>query len=341
MRKLPCVAIDESAAASAAISQVRIEEAQDRQVLDGVNDYTVSFDGEKMLYRKASSGHRRTGEPPTPAPRPSGIRPAQARAMEVYVDPRAEWKQIYTRSGASSATSSTTRTFTASISQSCQGATSPTSTASPAALTRTTSSTKCSGTSRSATCSSAAAIARQPKNVKGGLLGADYTIENGRYRFAQIYNGENWNPQLQAPLTQPGVNVKVGEYLLAVNGRDLHATDNIYSFFEETAGKQVVLKVGPNPDGNGSREVTVVPVENEDELRHLALDRGQPPQGRSVTRRHASAYVYLPDTAGGGYTNFNRYFFAQVGKRPSSSTSATTKAASSPTTSSTTCAVRS
>ena len=59
------------------------------------------------------------------------------------------------------------------------------------------------------------------KNVKVGLLGADYTLENGRYRFVRIYNGENWNPQLHAPLTQPGVDVKEGEYLLAVNGRRL------------------------------------------------------------------------------------------------------------------------
>ena len=63
----------------------------------------------------------------------------------------------------------------------------------------------------------------------------------------------------QAPLTQPGVNIKAGEYLLAVNGRDLRAADNIYSFFEATAGKQVVLKVGPNADDKDSREVTVTP----------------------------------------------------------------------------------
>ena len=61
------------------------------------------------------------------------------------------------------------------------------------------------------------------KRVRGGLLGADYRIENGRYRFAHVFNGENWNPQLRAPLTQPGVNVVAGEYLLAVDGRDLRA----------------------------------------------------------------------------------------------------------------------
>ncbi|MBL8220207.1 MAG: PD40 domain-containing protein, partial [Bryobacterales bacterium] len=59
----------------------------------------------------------------------------------------------------------------------------------------------------------------RPGRVKGGLLGADYRIENGRYRIAKIYSGENWNPETRAPLTQPGVNVNVGDYLLAVNGR--------------------------------------------------------------------------------------------------------------------------
>ena len=150
--------------------------------------------------------------------------------------------------------------------------------------------------------------------VKGGLLGADYTIENGRYRFARVYNGENWNPQLQAPLTQPGVNVVAGEYLLAVRGRELHASENIYSFFQETAGKQTVLRVGPNPDGSGSREVTVVPVESEASLRYHAWIEGN---RRKVDQLSGGklAYVHLPDTARGGFTNFNRYYFAQVGKQ--------------------------
>src|SRR5690242_16762910 len=106
-------------------------------------------------------------------------------------------------------------------------------------------------------------------HVSVGLLGADYSIENGRYRFQKIYSGENWNPKLQAPLTQPGVNVKAGEYLLAVNGREIKSSDELYTYFQETAGKQVTLKVGPNPDGSGSREVDVVPLADEDDLRNL------------------------------------------------------------------------
>lgn len=151
------------------------------------------------------------------------------------------------------------------------------------------------------------------KPVGVGLLGADYVIENGRYRFARVYDGENWNPNLKAPLTQPGVNVTAGEYLLAVNGREVTAKDEVYKFFEATAGKQVTIKVGPKPDGQSSREVTVVPVGFEFGLRHLAWVEDN---RRKVDKLSGGrlAYVYLPDTAQGGYTNFNRYYFAQIGK---------------------------
>ena len=80
----------------------------------------------------------------------------------------------------------------------------------------------------------------ESKKVKGGLLGADYTLENGRYRVARVYNGENWNPGLQAPLTQPGVNVKAGDYLIAVNGRDLRPPTSVYAPFENTSGKPTI-----------------------------------------------------------------------------------------------------
>ncbi len=153
----------------------------------------------------------------------------------------------------------------------------------------------------------------RPNSVAGGLLGADYTIENGRYRFARVYNGENWNPQLRAPLTAPGVNVKAGEYLLAVNGRNVTSADNLYRFFESTSGKQMLIKVGPNPDGSGSRDVKVVPVGSENGLRNLAWIEDN---RRMVDRLSGGrlAYVYIPNTGGPGYTSFNRYFFAQTNK---------------------------
>jgi len=151
------------------------------------------------------------------------------------------------------------------------------------------------------------------KRIPTGLLGADYSIQNGRYRFARVYDGENWNPQLKAPLTQPGINVAAGEYLLAVNGRDLGALDNVYGFFENTAGKEVVLRVGPDASGANSREVTVIPVPNEAGLRNLAWIEDNRRKVDRMTNGRV-AYVYMPDTAFGGLTSFTRYFFAQVGK---------------------------
>ena len=154
----------------------------------------------------------------------------------------------------------------------------------------------------------------KPLQVKGGLLGADYKVENGRYRFARIYNGENWNPDLRAPLTQPGVDVKVGDFLLEVNGADVRPPAEVYSFFEETAGKQIKIKVAPNPDGRDAREVTVVPVDNEFTLRNRAWEEDS---RRKVDELSGGklAYVHVPDTAVGGYTNFNRFYFAQVDKQ--------------------------
>jgi tricorn protease len=152
------------------------------------------------------------------------------------------------------------------------------------------------------------------KEPKAGLLGADYKVENGRYRIAKILGGQNWTPGLASPLTLPGVYVKEGEYLLAVNGRELHATDNLYEFFDGTASKQTVLHVGPNPDGTDARDVTVVPIDSEAGLRNLDWIQAN---RRKVSELSGGkvAYVYMPNTGGSGYTNFNRYFYSQLDKQ--------------------------
>jgi tricorn protease len=109
------------------------------------------------------------------------------------------------------------------------------------------------------------------------------------------------------------VNVSEGDYLLAVNGRELHATDEVYSFFEGLAGKSVVLRVGADPTGVGAREVTVVPLADEVRLRNLAWIEGNRRKVDQMTNGRV-AYIYMPDTAFGGLRSFNRYFFAQIGK---------------------------
>jgi tricorn protease len=153
----------------------------------------------------------------------------------------------------------------------------------------------------------------KPPQVNGGLLGADYKIENGRYRFARIFNGENWNPDLKAPLTQPGVEVKTGDYLLEVNGREIRPPAELYSFFENTVGKQTRIKVGAHADGQDSREVTVVPVGSEFGLRSRAWEEDNRRRVDELSGGRL-AYVHVPDTNVEGYRNFNRFYFSQVGK---------------------------
>jgi tricorn protease len=154
----------------------------------------------------------------------------------------------------------------------------------------------------------------ETKSVPGGHLGADYKVENGRYRFARVYGGLNWNPELRSPLTEPGVNVKAGEYLIAVGGRDVKPPANLYSFFENTSGKLTEITVGPSPDGKGARTVTVVPVASEAALRNRDWVEGNLRKVDAATGGKV-AYVYVPNTAGAGYTYFRRYFYPQAYKQ--------------------------
>jgi tricorn protease len=109
------------------------------------------------------------------------------------------------------------------------------------------------------------------------------------------------------------VNVTAGEYLLAVNGQEVRPPANVYSFFEGTAGKSVLLRVGSDPNGADARDVTVTPIENEFGLRNLAWIEDNRRKVDKMSRGRL-AYVYLPNTAEAGFTNFNRYYFAQLGR---------------------------
>jgi tricorn protease len=151
------------------------------------------------------------------------------------------------------------------------------------------------------------------KTVPGGLLGADYEVANGRYRFRKVYGGLNWTPDLRSPLTEPGVDVRAGEYLIAVSGRDVRPPANLFSFFENTSGKIVEITVGPNPDGTGARTVQVVPIASEGALRNRDWVEGNLKRVEQATGGRV-AYVYVPNTAAAGHTYFKRYFYPQAHK---------------------------
>jgi len=149
---------------------------------------------------------------------------------------------------------------------------------------------------------------------QGGLLGADFAIENGRYKVTRIYDNESWNPDLRSPLAAPGANVNVGDYILAINGIELKAPDNIYRLLDGTANRQTALTVNATPAMEGARSVTVVPVANEQGLRTRAWVESN----RRLVEKLSDgqlAYVYLPNTGQPGYSSFNRYYFSQQDKK--------------------------
>lgn len=152
------------------------------------------------------------------------------------------------------------------------------------------------------------------KKVSGGLLGADFTIDKNRYQIKKIYGGLNWNPNLRSPLTEPGVNAKEGDYIVAVNGKNVTATDNLYSFFENTAGKIVELTISTTPDNAASRVVKVVPVANESALRNRDWVEGNLKKVNEATKGQV-AYVYVPNTTTLGHEYFKRYFYPQANKK--------------------------
>jgi tricorn protease len=150
--------------------------------------------------------------------------------------------------------------------------------------------------------------------ANAGLLGADFAIDSGRYKITRIYDNESWNPDLRAPLASPGVDVRVGDFVMAINGVELRAPDNIYRLLDGTANRQTVITVNQRPSIQGARRATVIPIANEQGLRTRAWVEHNRRVVDSLSKGQL-AYVYLPNTGQPGYTSFNRYYFAQQDRK--------------------------
>jgi tricorn protease len=294
---------------SSTIQKYDAKTRKTEKLLDGVTAFVVSHNGEKMLYRQGPKWTiAGTAAPPKPADAP-----LKMDQLEVRVEPPAEWRQIYNEvwrierdffydpglHGVNYAE------YKANYEKYLPGL------AHRADLNYLFN--EMLGELTVGHLYVGGGALPDVKSVPVGLLGADYAVENGRYKFAKVYNGENWNPSLRAPLTAPGVNVKAGEFLLAVDGKEVKADEDIYSYFEATADKSVLLKVAAAADGKDSREVTVVPVRSEQGLRYMDWVEGNRRKVEQLSGGRL-AYLHMPDTSTSGYSNFNRWFFAQKGK---------------------------
>ncbi len=151
-------------------------------------------------------------------------------------------------------------------------------------------------------------------NPRTGLLGADLEEVNGYYRIRRIFTGEDWTPGLTGPLAVPGLNIAEGDFLLAIDGRELRAPTNPYQLLEGTAGRAITITVNSEPAMEGARTVVVEPTTNEGQLRTWAwVEHNR----KTVDEMSGGrlAYVWLPNTGRGGYAYFNRMYFAQQHKQ--------------------------
>src|SRR3954454_23328254 len=151
------------------------------------------------------------------------------------------------------------------------------------------------------------------KQTSAGLLGADYDVVDGFYRIRKIYRGDNSADETRSPLDTPRVDVREGDYILAVNGRALRAPASIYAAVDQTAGRQVTLLVDDKPAETGARRNIVVPVASERALRYRDWVEENRKKVDAATGGRC-AYIHLPDTSTSGIREFGRQFYAQSDK---------------------------
>jgi tricorn protease len=282
--------------------------------LEGIRSYSLSNDRKKLLYQGLAPNSWGIVPTDRPAPVKVGDGPLNVAQLEMRVDPRAEWEQIYRENWRIQREYFYDPKFHGNDWQAIYE---KYRVLLPYVGHRADLNYLVAMVGGELTVghSYLQGLGDVPSEdpVSVGMLGADFAIENGHYRIKHIFTGENWNPDLRAPLSGPGVQVSEGDYLLEVNGRALAPPTNLYAMFEGTAGRQTLIRVGKNPSGEGSRVITVTPVPSDDGLRTRAWIE----DNRRLVDKLSNgrlAYVWLPNTAGPGYTYFTRYYYAQQDK---------------------------
>lgn len=308
---------------AATLSRWTLEDRKTEKLAERIESFEISADGEKMLV--AVSNHKPEAPPdangdearptwviaPANVPLKPGDGVLMTAGLQVRVDPAAEWTQMYHEvwriersyfydpNFHGAATVADERRYERYVS----------SIASRADLNYVFQE-MLGEFSVGHLRGSGGAIPRA-RRVPGGLLGADYAIHDNRYCLAKIYTGGDHNPNEKAPLAQPGLNLKPGDCILAINGQELTAAVDIQEPLEGSAEHAITLRVAA---GGTVRDVTVVPIPSEANLRHIDwLESNQ----RKVEQISGGklAYVYLTNTGAEGFANFNRYYFAQTQKQ--------------------------
>jgi tricorn protease len=156
----------------------------------------------------------------------------------------------------------------------------------------------------------------RPERIQTGLLGAvvERDPSSKYFRIKKILKGQNWIPTLVSPLTQIGVNVREGDYILAVNGRPTNRMVNLYQALVNTVGKQVSLRVNAKPMEAGSREAVVIPIASEAPLYYYNHVEDNIAKVSAATAGKVG-YIHIPDMGDDGLNEFVKHFYPQLRKK--------------------------
>ncbi len=310
-----------------AIHVFDLKERKDHVLMEGADTFALAFDGRKLLYSAAGGGAGGEGGehvygiidakvPPGDRPIKAGEGELKLEAMRMEVAPPAEWKQIFNEvwrqerdyffePSMNGVNWAAQRDKYAQLLPYVADRLSLTYVLGEMIGELSNSHTYVGGGDYPDL---------HPVNM--GLLGADFQADpqSGLYRIAKIYPGENWNRNRRSPLTEPGVVVKEGNYLLAMNGQPLRVPQNPYALFVNTVNEAVTLTVSDTPTGP-TRNVLVRPIPptvdfNLHELNWIETNR------RKVEQASGGkiGYVHLPDMGARGLNEFVKQYFPQIRK---------------------------
>ena len=303
---------------STAIHAYELKDRKDKVLLEGTDRFALSFDGSKLLYRADGEGSPKFGiidAKPSDNPHKPGDGALNLGGMKVEVDPPQEWKEMYNEVWRQE------RDYFFEPSMNgvdWQKVHDQYAQLLPYVADRY-SLTYILGQVIGELSNSHTYVGggEYPDlhTVHVGLLGADYEVDSGTgiYRIGKIYPGENWDAHTRSPLTEPGVNVKEGDYLLAINGHALRSPETPDELLTNTANEVVTLTVNSKPTTDGARKVVVKPIADEFSLREFNMIETNRKKVDAASGGRIG-YVYLPNMGAAGLNQFVRQYFPQMRK---------------------------
>ena len=312
---------------TSAVQAYDLKERKQKTVIDNVEHFALSFDGSKLLYEAGEGGGAAGGGAPAahsygimdakPAEPPKKIGEGALKldGMRAEIDPPQEWKQIFNEVWRQE------RDYFFEPSMNgvdWQKVRDKYAQLVPYAASRYDL-TYIMGEMIGELSNSHTYVGGgdypdlHPVNM--GLLGAQFDPDpaTGLYRLRRFLPGENWDSKLRSPLTEPGLNIKDGDYLLAVNGRPLRVPQNPYELFVNTANENVTLSVNSKPTEDGARHLQVKPIPDDYGLRELKWIEDNRKKVDAATNGRVG-YVYLPDMGSDGLNQFVKQYFPQIRK---------------------------